>query len=85
MISLHTNSIRNTVHSVLVQLEIRRSMPTETRSRAVMDDPNGRSFLGLMVWNIGSLIQDTPELAAAFLIAFAISIVVVITKLIGHL
>ncbi len=62
---------RDTVHAVLAQLEIRRSLPKETRSLAVMDDKDGKSFLGLMVWNIGTLIQDTPELVAAFMLAMA--------------
>lgn len=68
---LHTTSTRNAVRSVLAQLEIRQSMPKETRNLAVMDDKEGKSFLGLMVWNIGTLTQDMPELVAVFLLAMA--------------
>jgi hypothetical protein len=46
-------------------------MPSEVRSRAVMDDKNGKSFIGLMIWNIGTLAQDSPELVAAFLLSMA--------------
>ena len=59
------------VQAVLAQLNIRRSMPKETRSLAVMDDKDGKSFLGLMVWNIGTLIQDKPELIASFMLSLA--------------
>jgi hypothetical protein len=71
MMPLHTTSTRNAVRSVLDQLEIRKSMPKETRNLAVMDDKDGKSFLGLMVWNIGTLTQDMPELVAVFLLAMA--------------
>jgi hypothetical protein len=74
----------DSVHAVLAQLEIRRSMPMETRSLAVMDDKDGKTFLGLMVWNIGTLVQDTPELIAAFIIAIAVSIGLVAAKFIGY-
>ncbi|MDA8153102.1 MAG: hypothetical protein M0003_10385 [Acidithiobacillus sp.] len=46
-------------------------MPKETRGLAVMDDKDGKSFLGLMVWNIGTLNQDMPELVAVFMLAIA--------------
>ena len=46
-------------------------MPKETRNRAIMDDTNGKSFLGMVVWNIGSMTQDMPELVAVFLLAMA--------------
>ncbi|WP_163056984.1 hypothetical protein [Acidithiobacillus ferrooxidans] len=59
------------VQAVLAQLNIRRSMPKETRSLAVMDDKDGKSFFGLMVWNIGTLIQDKPELIASFMLSLA--------------
>lgn len=36
-----------------------------------MDDTNGKSFLGMVVWNIGSMTQDMPELVAVFLLAMA--------------
>ena len=36
-----------------------------------MDDKNGKSFIGLMLWNIGTLAQDSPELVAAFLLSMA--------------
>jgi hypothetical protein len=62
---------RDTVQVVLAQLEIRRSMPREARSMAVMDNKEGKSILGLMVWNIGTLTQDMPELVAVFLLAMA--------------
>lgn len=67
----HKASTQNAVHSVLAQLEIRRSMPKDARSLAVMDDEGGKSFLGLIVWNIGTLAQDVPELVAIFLLAIA--------------
>ena len=67
----HKASTQNVVHSVLAQLEIRRSMPKDARSIAVMDDEGAKSFLGLMVWNIGTLAQDAPELVAVFLLAMA--------------
>lgn len=71
MMPLHTTSTRNAVRSVLAQLEIRQSMPKETRNLAVMDDKEGKSFPGLMVWNIGTLTQDMPELVGVFLLAMA--------------
>ncbi len=49
-----------------------------------MDDKDGKTFLGLMVWNIGTLVQDTPELIAAFIIAIAVSIGLVAAKFIGY-
>lgn len=65
------SNTKSTVHAVLTQLEIRRSMPREVRSLAVMDDKNGKSFVGLMIWNIGTLAQDSPELVAVFMLSMA--------------
>lgn len=65
------SSTRSSVHAVLTQLEIRRSMPREARSRTVMDDKKGKSLIGLIVWNIGTMTQDIPELVAVFLLSIA--------------
>ncbi|EGQ61869.1 hypothetical protein GGI1_09433 [Acidithiobacillus sp. GGI-221] len=65
------SSTRSSVQAVLTQLEIRRSMPKETRNLAIMDDSKGKSFLGLVVWNIGTIAQDIPELVAVFMLSIA--------------
>ncbi|CDQ12093.1 conserved protein of unknown function [Acidithiobacillus ferrivorans] len=68
---LNSSKKKAAFQAVLAQLEIRKSIPKEARSRAVMDDENGKTLLGAMVWNIGTITQDMPEFVGIFIIAVA--------------
>ena len=68
-------SQRDDVQAVMTVLQERRRMPYPESMELSMQDPRGRTFTGLILWNCGTLLQDYKK-------PFAISTVLVVISLI---
>lgn len=73
MVNLFMHKIKNRsdVSAVMGVLRKRLEIEPAERSPVRMDNENGKTWVGLLLWNVGTLIQDFPN---AFLLgAFAVA------------
>jgi hypothetical protein len=69
---------RNDVAAVLSILKIRAEAAKQDRQNIVMDDDNGKTWIGALVWGGISLWQDNPVFVifgAAAAIAFLVRLI----------
>lgn len=66
---------RTALHAVAILLKQRRSLPEAERMNVVMWDDNGKTVLGAMYWNLGTIVQDYPVLVALTILVGCLAIV----------
>jgi hypothetical protein len=74
---IHALSLRNRadLHAVSTILKQRHSLPEAERVNVVMHDEGGKTVLGAVYWNLGTIVQDYPALVALTILAGGLAIV----------
>lgn len=80
-LTLHIRN-RPDIHAVMGILQRRLETPEPERFDMVMDDDLGKTWVGAIFWNVGTLIQDYPR---AFLLCGFVSVAGLLAMIVERL
>lgn len=80
----HNFAQREDVKAVLDVLEKRKDLPMPEKMAVKMDNENGKTWTGLFMWNILTIVQDYPGFFVMFATFSIVGIFAIILQLVLH-